>query len=163
MEKISAGDFVWIHGLKWLLGKEVEGDLWGVVIDYDEDEDENGTPYRVAIWNEEGKYQGQAWCWGGNLSKMMKVVGVGAKKSSGEREKGLLEEKNFWPGDKVRMVDGMEGRLLNSWGMMFEWGVVKEVERNKVRVGFWKDGMEKVEYWCLEEQLEKVERGESGK
>ena len=75
----------------------------------------------------------------------------------------MMSEGRFKIGDRVRMVDGMEGRLLNSWGMMFEWGVVKEVEGNEVRVGFWKDGMERVEYWCLEEQLEGVERGESGK
>lgn len=74
-----------------------------------------------------------------------------------------MSEERFKVEDKVRMVDGMGGRLLNSWGMMFEWGVVKEVERNEVRVGFWKDGMERVEYWCLEEQLEGVEMGESGK
>lgn len=74
-----------------------------------------------------------------------------------------MGEGRFKIGDRVRMVDGMEGRLLNSWGIMFEWGVVKEVAGNEVRVGFWKDGMERVEYWCMEEQLEEVERGESGK
>ena len=74
-----------------------------------------------------------------------------------------MSEGRFKVGDRVRMVDGMEGRLLNSWGMMFEWGVVKEVEGNEVRVGFWKDGMERVEYWCLEGQLERVERGASRK
>ena len=95
--------------------------------------------------------------------------------SSGGEEKELARESElgqkgrkimggkFKVGDRVRMVDGMEGRLLNSWGMMFEWGVVKEVEGNEIRVGFWKDGMERVEYWCMEGQLERVERGESGK
>lgn len=82
----------------------------------------------------------------------------------GERKlEGKMGEGRFKIGDRVRMVDGMEGKLLNSWGTMFEWGVVKEVAGNEVRVGFWKDGMERVEYWCMEEQLEEVERGESGK
>ena len=43
-----------------------------------------------------------------------------------------MSEGKFKIGDRVRMVDGMEGRLLNSWGMKFEWGVVKEVEGIKI-------------------------------
>ncbi len=38
----------------------------------------------------------------------------------GQKGRKMMSEERFKVGDKVRMVDGMEGRLLNSWGMMFE-------------------------------------------
>ena len=154
VETIGVGDFVWIRDLEGLRGDGIEDDYWGIVIDRDREGGlKTGKSYQVATWNGEGKYQDKTWYGERNLSKMVK----------GNVKLGASTEKGFWPGDRVRMVDGMEGRLLNSWGLMFEWGVVKEVEGNEVRVGFWKDGMERVEYWCLEGQLERVERGESGK
>ena len=157
MSGFNLGDFVEVRGLEWPNGSEVENG-WGVVVDRDEDENPmTGTCYQVMIWNGEGKYQGNAWC---GVSKLGEKIEM---KKRERKLEGKMGEGRFKIGDRVRMVDGMEGRLLNSWGMMFEWGVVKEVEGNEVRVGFRKDGMERVEYWCLEEQLERVERGESGK
>lgn len=160
MAKFDKGDFVEIEDLEWPPGQNIklEDGCWGVVVDCDKEENPViGAYYRVMVWDREGEYLGKVWCGARNLGERRKV------KMEPRVEENNGNEGKFKIWDKVRMVNGMEGRLLNDWGMRFEWGVVKEVEGNEVRVGFWKDGMERVEYWCLEEQLEGVERGESGK
>lgn len=78
-------------------------------------------------------------------------------------EVGIAElENNFAVGDKVKMVDGMDGKNMNDDATEAEYGIVTRVDEEDDQgmpydVRFYKHNGEWIDYWCSGNQLQKVE------
>ena len=71
-------------------------------------------------------------------------------------------ENKFAVGDKVKMVDSMDGIYLNDDATEAEYGIIDKVDEEDAEdmpydVTFYKHNGEWISYWCSGRQLQKVE------
>lgn len=119
------------------IDKPFEKASFGVIVDIDEEE----PKYHVFLYDED--------------KNLLETVWVS--------EASLVElENNLIVGNKVRMVDDIDGANLNSDAIEAEYGIVTKVDKEDIEgmpyiVRFYKHNGEWIDYWCSGKQLQKVE------
>lgn len=130
---------MYILGHFFNINKPFEKANFGIIVNIDKDDD--CLKYHVFLYD--------------NNKNLLRASWV-SKEEIAELENELVV------GDKVRMVNIMDGGYLNDNAVEAEYGIITEVDEKDTKgmpynVMFYKNGEKWIDFWCAGRQLQKVE------
>lgn len=132
---------------------EVEDVKFGVIVDIADIEELANIPYSVFMYDSKNDYIGARYFGEDDLDRLKFSFNWLLTKHQDEED-----NYKFHVGDKVIMVDGMDCKHFNDDALACEYGIVREIDTEDIKLPYFVEFYEPYySFWCEEQQLRLVD------